>query len=472
MSDADLRRIEEEASSADHTLRPGKWGWRIELLVGNGVLSDEDVHRLERKISTHPSAPPSRPGLRHPSSHGPDSGLTAPSARSRKSFPEIPAEWDRYEVVELIGEGGMGRVYRAIDPRLRRWVALKFLHGDDPDLVQRFLGEARTQASVEHDNVCPIYEVGEVEGRPYIAMQLIRGESLADCAAKLSMEERLRLVRDVALALHAAHEHGLVHRDVKPANILVERDAGGQIKPYVVDFGLAREVEAPSITVTGAILGTVAYMAPEQAGAGNASVDHRADIYSLGATLYDALAGRPPYTGSSLEVLVKLAGEDPTPLSRALPGVPRDVEAIVMKCLRRDPEDRYATARELAEDLDRYLAGEPVRARPVTAVDRGRSWIRRNRLAAVALGALLVTVLASAAWVGVSTWRSSRQTYYARTFLQETSRIERRVRMMTARPLHDTTAEVAELRRHLQTLEEQVQASGGAARGPGEYALG
>ncbi len=472
LDEADIRRIEEEASSADHTLRPGHWGWRIDLLVQRGVLTDDDVRHLERKISARP---PSRGPGRHVS-HGPShasvSALTTPSPTPRPSFSEIPEGWERYRVVELIGEGGMGRVYRAVDPRLRRWVALKFLHGDDPALVERFLAEARTQASIEHDNVCPIYEVGEVEGRPYIAMQLIRGESLAECARRLSMEERLRLVRDVALALHAAHEHGLVHRDVKPANILVERTPDGKAKPYVVDFGLAREVTAPSVTATGAILGTVAFMAPEQAGADKREVDHRADIYSLGATLYDALAGHPPFTGSSLEIIVKLAGEDPPPLSRTLPGVPRDVEAIVMKCLRRSPEERYATARELAEDLERYLAGEPVHARPVTFVDRGRSWVRRNRLASAALAALLLTLLSSAGWVGLSTWRASRQAYFARKFTQETSRIENRVRMITARPLHDTTTEFRQLRRYLQDLERQVKAAGGAARGPGEYALG
>jgi len=472
LDDADLRRVEEEASNADHTLRPGQWGWRLELLMAQGVLSSEDIQRLEQKISSHPSGSPSRQSLRRPSSGPSLSELTSPPSGPQPSFAEIPADWNRYRVVELIGEGGMGRVYRAVDPRLRRWVALKFLHGDDPELVERFLGEARTQASVEHDNICPIYEVGEVEGRPYIAMQLIRGESLADCAPRLSMEERLRLLRDVALALHTAHEHGLVHRDVKPANILVERGPGGEIKPYVVDFGLAREVTAPSVTVTGAILGTVAFMAPEQAGAGQHTVDHRADIYSLGATLYAALAGHPPFTGSSLEIIVKLAGDDAPPLSKVLPHVPRDVEAIVMKCLRREPDERYASARELAEDLDRYLEGEPVHARPVTTLDRARSWVRRNRLAAMALAALIVTILVSAGWVGVSTWRSSRQAYYARKFTQETSRIESRVRMITARPLHDTTAELRELRQHLGDLEEQVNAAGGAARGPGEYALG
>jgi len=472
LEEADLRRIEEEASTADHTIRPGRWGWRIQLLVEADILSDDDVRRLERKISRAPSSrqPPARPS-RRPSGTS-LSALTTPAPGPRPSFPEIPDDWERYRVMDLIGEGGMGRVYRAVDPRLRRWVALKFLHGDDPAMVQRFLGEARTQASVEHDNVCPIYEVGEVEGRPYIAMQLIRGESLADCAGRLSMEERLLLVRDVALALYAAHEHGLVHRDVKPANILVERDPEGKAKPYVVDFGLAREVTAPSVTATGAILGTVAFMAPEQAGADGREVDHRADIYSLGATLYDALAGHPPFTGSSLEIIVKLASEDPPPLSKALPGVPRDVEAIVMKCLRRNPDERYATAKELAEDLARYVAGEPVLARPVTALDRGRSWVRRNRLASAALAALLVTLLASAGWVGVSTWKASRQAFFAQKFTQETSRIENRVRMIAARPLHDTTAELQKLRLYLQDLEGQVEAAGGAARGPGEYALG
>jgi serine/threonine-protein kinase len=197
----------------------------------------------------------------------------------------------RYEVGELLGEGGMARVHRAFDKVLKRTVALKLLRSDDPLLIQRFLREARAQAKVAHEHICPIYEVGVLGGRPFIAMQLVEGETLGAAQAKMTLEQRVRVLREVAEAVDAAHQAGLIHRDLKPANILVERTESGEWKPYVLDFGIAREASAEGLTMTGQLLGTPHYMSPEQALGRAAEVDRRTDVYALGATLYELCAG-------------------------------------------------------------------------------------------------------------------------------------------------------------------------------------
>ncbi len=465
----DITAAEDALLDADRTLHPARWGWRLQLLIDRGVVSEE---ALEALASRSDGAVGGGSLARRPSS---SSAADPPplSSLARSLLPsEVPEDWGRYRIEALLGEGGMGRVYRAFDPRLARRAALKFLHSTDPAQVERFLHEARAQASVEHDNVCPIYEVGEVGGRPFIAMQYIRGESLTRVAESLPLKEKLLLMIRVAEALHAAHETGLIHRDVKPANILVERSPDGALKPFVVDFGLAKELAEPGRTVTGAILGTVAYMAPEQGGGKNAHLDRRADIYGLGATLYHLIAGHPPFTGTSLEIIVKMTAYDPPPLRRAAPEAPRELEAIVMKCLRRAPEERYATAQELADDLMRFLAGEPVHAQPITLASRIRSFTRRNRVASLAVAALVFTVLVAAGLVVRSQWRARRQASFSRLYAQEASRLEDRVRLIYSRPLHNVRPEVAGLRRDLGRIAEQVRLAGGLAAGPGGYALG
>ncbi|MCG6962384.1 MAG: protein kinase, partial [Acidobacteria bacterium] len=321
-------------------------------------------------------------------------------------------------------------------------------------------------------NVCPIYEVGDVGGRPFIAMQYIRGESLTKAAESLPLHEKLSLMIRVAEALHAAHETGLIHRDVKPANVLVERGPDGALKPFVVDFGLAKELTEPGRTVTGAILGTVAYMAPEQGGGKNAVLDRRADIYGLGATLYHLVSGHPPFTGTSLEIIVRMTAYDPPPLRKVVPDAPRELEAVIMKCLRRAPEERYTTAQQLADDLRRFLAGEPVLAQPVTVVSRIRSFARRNRVASTAVAALILTVMVAAALVVRSQWRARRQANLSRLYAQEASRLEDRVRLIYSRPLHNVRPEIGDLRKDLARIAGEVRRSGDLAVGPGGYALG
>src|SRR5262245_14301177 len=216
--------------------------------------------------------------------------------------PEFPVvNWDRYQFISYIGEGGMGRVYRALDPQLGREVALKFIRGDDRDALERFVREARAQAKINHDHVCKIYETGEVQGKRYIAMQYIDGQTLSRLRDKLTLEQKIKLMQEVAEGIQAAHRIGLIHRDVKPGNIMLEKlDEGWH--PYVLSFVLERETQAQGSTVTGAMVGTPGFMAPEQAWAEGHSIDRRMDIYSLGATLYFLLSGIAPYEGESTMV--------------------------------------------------------------------------------------------------------------------------------------------------------------------------
>lgn len=324
--------------------------------------------------------------------------LLGAAGSADRAFPV--ADWDRYTFVKVLGSGGMGRVFKAFDPRLKRYVALKFIRQGDPEYTRRFLTEARAQARVDHPNVAEVFEAGEVEGRPYIAMQLIEGSTLKERYGEMSIQEKVEVVAQVAEGLEAAHRLGLVHRDVKPGNVMVEEDGDGRLRPYLMDFGIARELESPQLTVTGMVVGTPAYLAPEQAG-GEGPVDRRADIYSLGATLYEILTGRPPFEGeTSHKVLLRVVSEEPAPLRRANRELPEDLSTIVMKCLEKDPARRYTTALELAADLRRFVAGEPIAARPATFTYRVAKRARKHRQALTAAAvALAATLSLTALWL-------------------------------------------------------------------------
>ena len=285
----------------------------------------------------------------------------------------------QFDLLAELGRGGMGVVYKARHRQLNRTVALKMI-GDgkhaSPEHRERFLIEAEAVARLRHPNIVQIYDIGEADGHPFVTLEVLEGGTLADRLKGTTQPGRAaaELVATLALAMHAAHQAGIVHRDLKPSNILF--DAEGI--PKIVDFGLAKRLEVEEgHTQTGQVMGTPSYMAPEQARGSTRLIGPPADIYSLGAILYEMLTGRPPFKGSSvMETLQQVIHDDVVPPSRLQPRIARDLETICLKCLQKDPPKRYATAEELADDLRRYLDNRPIRARRTPLWERGAKWVR------------------------------------------------------------------------------------------------
>jgi tRNA A-37 threonylcarbamoyl transferase component Bud32/outer membrane protein assembly factor BamB len=308
-----------------------------------------------------------------------------------------------YELLAEIARGGMGVVWKARQESLQRLVAVKMiLEGQlaAAEEVARFKAEAEAAANLDHPHIVPIYEVGEHDGRHYFSMKLIEGGSLAGQKQHFAEHPReaASLVATVARAVHHAHQRGILHRDLKPGNVLV--DAEGQ--PHVTDFGLAKRVEGGADrTRSGAIVGTPAYMPPEQARA-EKGLTTAADVYSIGAILYELLTGQPPFQGpTALDIILQVIEKDPTPPRAINPKVDRDLETICLKCLQKEPGRRYESALALAEDLERWLADEPIRARRVGAGERLRRWLwkrRRTAFAAAGMTAAILLLLFGSLW--------------------------------------------------------------------------
>ncbi len=326
------------------------------------------------------------------------------------------ASVERYEIQECLGEGGMARVYKAFDRHLRRPVALKLLKRTDSKTLHRFLREAQTQARVRHEYVLNVHETGELGDQPYIAMHYVNGPTLMAIRDKTSLEQKVRLMAQVAEGLHAAHREGLVHRDVKPSNILVERTPDGKLRPWVADFGIAMMIDDGSIW-SAAHAGTPFYIAPERL-SDERDVDVRSDIYSLGVTLYQFLCGELPFDHPSLgEMLRQVREDEPISLRARNPSLPTELEAVTMKCLAKRPDQRYPTARAVANDLWRFLDGEVVEAHDSTFTYRLKRSAHRRTLMPIALvgAALLVGVLSTIAVS--STMRAKRAATEAVTAL-------------------------------------------------------
>ncbi len=294
---------------------------------------------------------------------------------------ELPRDFGPYELIREIGRGGMGVVYEARQKGLDRSVAVKMIlagHLASPELVRRFQAEAKAAARLHHSNIVHIHDVGQFHGQDFFAMEYIEGESLAERITRGPMDPpgAVRLVAMVARAVEHLHQQGIIHRDLKPSNILVDADG----EPYVTDFGLAKVfLPGTDATATGIIAGTPSYMAPEQASGRRAAVSPATDVYSLGAILYELLTGVPPFRAeTALDTLMEvLSGDPPKPRTLNL-RIPIGLELICLKCLSKEPAERYPSAAALADDLDRFARGEVLAVRPPTLVQRFWSWTRRQ----------------------------------------------------------------------------------------------
>ena len=334
---------------------------------------------------------------------GPLSGELSEPVRSDAA--QMLTEFGDYEMLEEVGRGGQGVVFRARQRSLNRIVALKVIglgQWATKAHVKRFRLEAEAAASLDHPCIVPIYEVGERDGQCYFSMKFVEGGQLDEVVkhTPISIRQAVELIAKVARTVSYAHEHGILHRDIKPGNILL--DIKG--KPHLTDFGLARLVESEStVTRTLEVLGTPSYMAPEQASGNNTQLTRATDVYGLGAVLYQLLTDHPPFAGGTTYETIKLLLEtEPRPPRLWNPKVDRDLSTICLKCLEKDPQRRYPSALALAEDLGRWLSHEPIQARRTGVVARTNKWLQRNPTVA----AVVALSLALTAAVGVIIWKS------------------------------------------------------------------
>jgi hypothetical protein len=368
----------------------------------------------------------------------------SPAARvsAEALLPDLPG----YEILGELGRGGMGVVYRARHRKLNRVVALKVIRAAGyagPTDLERFRAEAEAVARLQHPNIVQLFDSGEHNGLPFFTLELVPGGSLADRlrGTPLPPQEGGRLVEQVARGLQHAHEQGIVHRDLKPQNVLLAADG----TPKVTDFGLARRTEVGSgLTATGAVLGTPSYMAPEQAAGEGKRVGPAADVYALGAILYECLTGRPPFQGPTpLETVLQVVKNKPVTPTQLQPNLPRDLETICLKCLQKEPAKRYASAAALAEDLRRFQEGKPITARPVGRFERAWRWCRRNPALAASLTLAAALLLAG---TGVSSYFALAEAAQA-----ETARKNEQAAVVARADLEKTNTELGQAQGQLET---------------------
>jgi hypothetical protein len=369
-------------------------------------------------------------------------------------LPQVPG----YSMETMLGSGGMGVVYKAQQLALDRSVAVKMVLAGplaSPQDLMRFRRETAALACMQHPNIVQVYDAGEVEGRPYFSMELVDGGSLAQrlSGTPKPSREAATLLATLAEAVHVAHQAGIVHRDLKPANILLTADG----TPKISDFGLARRLDGGAgLTQTGVPMGTPSYMAPEQAAGQERAIGPAVDVYALGAILYELLTGRPPFRGETpTETLQQVIHQEPVPPTRLNPRVPRDLETVCLKCLRKEPHARYAGARELAEDLRRYLLGQAITAQPVGRLERVAKWVRRNPAMASLSAAAMFALVAGTVVSLLFAFEAGRQANLARDRAGE---LERQAGALEAKT-RDAEAKKAEAEQ-AQTEAEQNRVFG------------
>lgn len=327
----------------------------------------------------------------------------APGAYLRKTSEDHwPRKLGRFELIEKAGGGASGEVWKATDPRLRRPVAIKVSHATDagPDGLRRFLREARVAAQLRHPHIVAVHEVGREGQIAFIVSDFVEGGDLRRrlTTGPVGYRRSAEMCATVAEALHAAHEQGVVHRDLKPANILID----GNGRPHVTDFGLAKwSFDGRSVTLNGQLIGTPAYMSPEQARGDVFHIDRRTDVYGLGAVLYELLTGRPPFAGELATLVHQVIREEPMAPRRVNAAVPRDLETICLKAMAKDPARRYSTAQEMAVDLQRYLRGDRPLAQRASRIEKGWRWLRRHPAIAISLVLASCVLVASGAIISL-----------------------------------------------------------------------
>jgi len=367
----------------------------------------------------------------------------------------------------------MGTVFSAFDPQLGRRVALKLLRAGDAESRMRFTLEAHAQAQVDHPCVLKLFEVGSIGDMPYIAMPLLEGQTLLHGCAGCSLPEKVHILHQVAEGLHAAHVKGLLHRDIKPANIMVVPTSEGELHPYIMDFGLVARLDDSIITQAGQMMGTVAFMSPELLKGERASLDGRSDIFSLGATAYQLLCGEQPFSGEThFQVLQKVIEVEPRPLSAVNPEIPEDLAIIVHTCLAKDPSRRYQSALAFAKDLERFLHGRPIQARPPSRFYLMSNWIRRNRTLAWTSATLAAALLLVASWASWSIYRTRTQAALALRFNREAELVSTQLQLAWMAPFHDIRPQIAWAQAREAAIRLESDQSGPWARGPASAAIG
>ncbi|NQZ09212.1 MAG: protein kinase [Algicola sp.] len=379
----------------------------------------------------------------------------------------------RFEYCRELGRGGCSTVCLAYDHILQRQVALKFILGESARNTATVLQEARTQANVKHQHICQIYEVCEFEHHVYLVMQYVKGGTLSGFAAKLNLEQKLLVIEKVLRGLHQAHTLGIIHRDIKPANILIEHTDDGDFKPYLIDFGIAQTEQALGGGGTSNRYGTPHYMAPELLLTNAWQVDRRADIYGIGVTLFQLIFDQFPKRPEMMAdvATAKVTDYLSVSLSDQALALPEDLQLLLCKCLAIKPTQRYSSAKALADELRRYIEGEPLKSFAGFGY-KFKKKVKKNKLLVTLMTTVLFTLVTSAVSLLWQDYRQEKREQMLQQFTAKVENMEARVRFTHMAPRHDISVEITQWQDEIGTLERQIESLGELAFGPGHYAIG